>query len=270
MGTCYCYLLNPARNFAVSHLILFAGQAPALGIRLELNMRRMTATSLVRLMQMKCLALVLYLLTLPAAAAEVALDVGHSRQHPGVISAGGTPEWELNRRLALAVAARLQTRGISHRLIGADGKMDVLLDRTEAAKNERLFISLHHDAIQPEWIRQAQRFYGYSLFVSRRNPQLDASLACARHVGDRLRAAGLQPSLYHAAPVAGENRPFADRPRGIHYYDGLAVLRSARQPALLIEAGVVVNPEDERRVTSAEGRERIAGAIAAAIADCLK
>ncbi len=43
-----------------------------------------------------------------------------------------------------------------------------------------------------------------------------------------MRASGLTPSRYHADPVLGENRPFADEANGVHYFDNLAVARSVR------------------------------------------
>jgi N-acetylmuramoyl-L-alanine amidase len=221
-------------------------------------------------MPIKYLILLLYILPIPATSAEVSIDVGHSRQSPGVISAAGIAEWELNRQLAQAVAERLQRLDIGYRLIGAEGNMEVLTARTALAKKDRLFISLHHDSVQPQWLAHVDRYRGYSLFVSRKNREFDASLACARKIGDRMLAAGFLPSVYHAAPVMGENRPFADQYRGIHYYDGLAVLRTAQQPAVLVEAGVIVNPRDEIRVTGTEGRGRVAEAIAQAVAECLK
>ena len=55
-------------------------------------------------------------------------------------------------------------------------------------------------------------------------------------------AAGEKPSLYHAEPIAGENRPLLDRRLGVHRFDGLAVLKTATMPAVLVEAGVIVNP----------------------------
>lgn len=219
---------------------------------------------------MKILIMLLWLIATSAPAAEIALDVGHSMRHPGVISASGVPEWELNRRLALDIAARLVKSPLSFRLIGADGTLDVLTERTAAARSETLFISLHHDSVLPEWQAHVERYSGFSLFVSRKNPRLEESLVCARHIGDRLRMAGFRPSHYHAAPAKGENRPFADALRGIHYYDGLAVLRTAQQPAVLIEAGVVINPQDEINVTSKEGRGRVADALVLAMTDCLR
>jgi N-acetylmuramoyl-L-alanine amidase len=218
---------------------------------------------------MKKLIFLFFALAHSAIAAEVALDSGHSRRNPGAISALGIPEWELNRQLALDVAQRLERLGISYRLIGSDGNMEVLTDRTALAQSDELFISLHHDSVLPEWLAHVERYRGYSLFISRQNPKINASLDCARQLGDRLLAAGFEPSGYHATPVKGENRPFADRRRGIHYFDGLAVLRTARQPAVLVEAGVIVNRKDEIHITSEKGREKMADAIASAINDCL-
>jgi N-acetylmuramoyl-L-alanine amidase len=55
----------------------------------------------------------------------------------------------------------------------------------------------------------------------------------------------------------------------VHYYDELVVLHAAQQPAVLIEAGVIVNRESERMLALPETRENIAQAIAEAIAICL-
>ena len=209
------------------------------------------------------------LLALPVGAADIALDIGHSFKKPGVISASGIREMELNKRLARAVAARLIKNGIVCHLIGDDGKMDVLTDRTEAATGDRLFLSFHHDSVLQAWRDRADEFSGFSLFVSRKNPRLNESLACAQRLGVKLIASGFKPSRYHALPVDGENRPFADEMRGVHYFDDLVVLKTAKQPAVLIEAGVIVNPRDEQRVASEEGRNRLADAVASGAAECL-
>jgi N-acetylmuramoyl-L-alanine amidase len=85
-----------------------------------------------------------------------------------------------------------------------------------------------------------------------------------------MRAIGLKTSRYHADRVRGENRPFADEENGVHYYDNLAVGRAPRMASVLIEAGVVVNPTDERRVTAPSMRRAIAAAIARGASECLK
>jgi N-acetylmuramoyl-L-alanine amidase len=205
----------------------------------------------------------------PAAAADVAVDVGHFTEQPGATGASGAKEWELNRLLALEIAERLGQARISYQLIGEDGKMNILADRAFAACNDRLFLSIHHDSIPPDWMPRAEKFSGFSLFVSRKNRRTEDSLACARKIGAKLLAAGFQPSRYHALPVKGENRPFADERTGVHYFDDLVVLKSAQQPAVLIEAGVIVNPVDELKVTGREGRQRLASAIASGAAECL-
>ena len=93
---------------------------------------------------------------------------------------------------------------------------------------------------------------------------------CFHEQGARLRAAGFTPSRYHADPVTGAPRPFADEANGVHYYDHLAVARTAPMPALLVEAGVIVNREEERRMRDPEVRRRIAQAVAQGVDGCLK
>jgi len=204
----------------------------------------------------------------PAASLHVAIDVGHSLAHPGASGASGTPEFQYNRELARHVVARLRQQGDDPLLIGAAGDIGELAERTRLAAGQQLFVSLHHDSVQPQYLKEAARFHGYSLFVSRKNPAPDTSLACARAVARRLQAAGLTPSLHHAEPIAGENRPLADPALGIYWFDDLVILRTAHQPALLIESGVIVNPREEAWLGSEMGRTTLAVAIAAGIGDC--
>jgi N-acetylmuramoyl-L-alanine amidase len=105
--------------------------------------------------------------------------------------------------------------------------------------------------------------------AARDNPLPGKSLQCAPAIGAALQASGYAPSYYHAEPIAGENRLFADRANGVHYYDQLVVLHTAKQPAVLIEAGVIMNRESEQRLAMPETRESIAQAIAEGIAACL-
>ena len=228
-------------------------------------------------------AAALGLLLVAAAAARepplVALDVGHFAAEPGATSARGRPELEFNRALAMLVREELQVRGVRVLLIGADGGMAVLSRRTAAASGADLFLSVHHDSVQPhyleDWVydgearRFSDRYAGYSLFVSRRNPALGASRACASAIGVAMRGAGFVPSLYHAEPIPGESKPFADRTNGVHYYDNLVVLHTATQPAVLFEAGVIVNRTEELALLDPAARARMAGAVADGVGSCL-
>jgi N-acetylmuramoyl-L-alanine amidase len=209
----------------------------------------------------------------------VAVDVGHYLAEPGATSARGRAELEFNRDLAALMRDELQARGIRVLLVGADGDMAVLSRRTAAARGADLLLSVHHDSVQPhyleEWVHEGEtrrftdRFAGFSLFVSRRNPELAASLACASAVGAALRGAGFVPSLYHAEPIPGESKPFADRANGVHYYDNLVVLHTATQAAVLFEAGVIVNRVEELALREPATQRRMAAAVADGVRSCL-
>jgi N-acetylmuramoyl-L-alanine amidase len=205
-----------------------------------------------------------------AASKEVAVDVGHYAAEPGVISASGMPEFEFNLALAFEVKTELEKLQMKVRLIGERGDYAVLHHRTRDARGADLFVSIHHDSVKERFLPEADRFSGFALFISKLNPKPEQSLACASVIGARLRGAGLTPSRYHADPVRGEARPFADEENGVHYYDNLAVGRSAAMASVLVEAGVIVNREEEKRMRDPQVRARIARAVAEGAAECLE
>ncbi|HET9349723.1 MAG TPA: N-acetylmuramoyl-L-alanine amidase [Burkholderiales bacterium] len=203
------------------------------------------------------------------AAQEIAVDVGHYAAEPGVISASGVPEFEFNLALALEVKAQLEKRGLKVRLIGERGDYASLGRRARDAQGADLFVSIHHDSVKERLLPQADRFSGFSIFLSRMNSQVKKSLGCGSAIGAQLRAAGFTPSRYHADPVLGESRPFADEANGVHYYDNLAVGRSAPMASVLVEAGVIVNRAEEAKLREPAVRGEIAAAIAAGVRKCL-
>jgi len=216
----------------------------------------------------------------PAAlAANIAIDVGHYLKEPGVISARGVSEFEYNLKLAQELADALRHAGHRIILIGDDGLAENLGRRAPRAAGMDLFISIHHDSVQMRYLsawefegetrQYSDLFSGFSLFVSRLNSHTEASLKCASAIGAALRRSGFTPSRYHADPILGENRPFADEENGVHYFDNLAVLKTASIPALLFEAGVIVNRDEELRMRDPAVRRRIAEGIATALGACL-
>jgi len=80
---------------------------------------------------------------------------------------------------------------------------------------------------------------------------------------------GFTPSLYHADRQYGENRPFADKDNGVHYFDNLAIVRRSQVPAVLFEAGVIVNRDEELRMRDPTVRAKIANAVADGVTACL-
>jgi len=223
--------------------------------------------------------LLLLLIATTAGAAKIAIDVGHYFNKPGVISGRGVAEFQYNLQLAQEVEAELRRTGHKTLMIGEDGLAEDLGRRAPRANGMDLFISIHHDSVQPRFLtpwefegetrNYSDRFSGFSLFVSRLHPNVRASLRCASAIGAELRRAGFSPSRYHADPVLGENRPFADEANGVHYFDNLAVLKTARVPALLFEAGVIVNRDEELRMRDSAVRGKIVAAIVSGVGTCL-
>lgn len=146
-----------------------------------------------------------------------------------------------------------------------------LVKRPAIAPNADLFVSIHHDSIRQQYIdagRQGE-FAGYAVLVSARNVQAMRSPQCAQAIGEALRDAGERPSAYHAQRIAGENRPFLDRRFGVHRYDDLVVLHSASMPAVLIEAGVSVNPTAQARLSQPNNIRKLTATIAQGAHACL-
>lgn len=231
--------------------------------------QRMTAGARPRLLG---LGLVLGLLSPVAGAGPlVVLDVGHSKTRPGSISASGTPEFDYNLRLAAAVSHELAGHGIEVITSGAEEYHVPLAERTAETRDAALFVSLHHDSIQQLFIDEglSEHYWGFSVFVSQKNRHWAKSVKCASAVGQQMLFAGEVPSLFHAMEIKGENRPFVDRERGVHRYDDLVVLKRSLSPAILVEAGVIANPKEDKRLALDKTARRLGQAIAEGIAQCL-
>ena len=223
-------------------------------------------------------ALVLPFLAQAEPACKVAVDIGHHRAAPGATSARGVPEWSFNAPLAKMVTEALVRQGVAAVLMNPSGDPIELRQRTAdaAAAGATLFLSIHHDSVQEKYLSTWQwqghdqsysdLFSGYGLFVSAKNPAFERSQALAESVGDQLLGLGLAPSLHHAEPIPGENRPLLDTRRGIYRYDDLIVLKYATMPALLIEAGLIVNRRDELTLAEDSARRRFAEAVAKGVA----
>ncbi len=206
--------------------------------------------------------------------AKVMLDVGHTPEQPGATSARGVPEFEFNLKLARRVSLELARSGYLVSVLVVHGiGQEQLLNRVAQAKrySPTLFISIHHDSVQPLFIHEwsfagranhySDEFSGFSIFLSELTPKFAESLAAAQILADELIRQGLRPSLHHAMKIPGEGRKLIDRQRGIYLNDRLAVLKEAFYPALLLEAGVIVNRADEINLQTETMQAQIAQAI---------
>lgn len=98
--------------------------------------------------------------------------------------------------------------------------------------------------------RYSDLFSGYSLFISAKNADPQGSLRMARLLGSELRQRCPLPTRHHAEPIAGEGQDLVDPDRGIYRFDDLVVLKASRMPAVLVEAGIIVNRSDEAVLAS--------------------
>jgi D-alanyl-D-alanine dipeptidase len=207
----------------------------------------------------------------------IALDVGHTATNVGATSARGIGEYAFNLKLAQRVRDELLGAGfrstflIVTELNGHSG----LSQRTERANrmNADIFISIHHDGVRDKYLKpwlyegEQRGFFddstGFSLHVSPRYPE---SLGLARIMADQLMASGLHFTTTHEPnnPV-GARVPYLDSTRGIYRRDNLVVLRHTNMPAVLLEAGVIVNRDEELLVSTPAYQAIIAAAVTEAV-----
>lgn len=187
-----------------------------------------------------------------AASMGVLIDPGHSPRSGGAVGCGGKSEYLYNDALAEAVLLFLRAKNIPAGLTRSKQENITLSDRTWKSGKSRLLLSLHHDSVQPQYIRAqsaglgycSDKARGFSIFVSRKHSHYRESVRYAEALGAALISRGLTPSLHHAEPIKGENRELLSPDKGIYVFDELYVLKNAKSPALLLEAAVIVNPHE--------------------------
>ncbi|MDE5451505.1 N-acetylmuramoyl-L-alanine amidase [Bradyrhizobium sp. CSA112] len=222
----------------------------------------------------------------PVAAAcdpskfRIVLDVGHTAESEGAISARNVTEFVFNLRLAKRIEEKLKAEGFAEtRLLLTEGKARrSLFKRVAAANNLQadLFLSIHHDSVPNKFLEDwefegkkshfSDRFSGYSVFVSRNNPDFKTSLSFAELIGKEMKAQGLDYAKQYSQPIMGRHqRPLLNKETGVYRYDELIVLRKTQMPAVLLEAGSIINRDEELMMNSPERREIISSSVTAAV-----
>jgi N-acetylmuramoyl-L-alanine amidase len=211
---------------------------------------------------------------------RVILDVGHTTEAPGAISARNVPEYDFNLRLATQIKQNLIEDGFDKTalLVTAGRARPSLFDRAAKANglSANLFVSIHHDSVPDSLLENwefdgkesyfSDRFSGHSIFVSYENPHLDKSLLFARLLGNELKDRGLQYAHQYTLPIMGRRqRELVDADAGVYRYDELIVLKETQMPAVLFEAGSIINRDEELEMNSAERRDLISASLRAAV-----
>ena len=211
---------------------------------------------------------------------RIVLDVGHTAESEGAISARRVSEFVFNLRLAKQIEAKLKAEGFAEtRLLLTEGKARRSLVKRVAAANNLpadLFLSIHHDSVPNKFLEDwefegkkshfSDRFSGYSVFVSRSNPDFKTSFAFAELIGKEMKAQGLDYARQYSQAIMGRyQRPLLNKETGVYRYDELIVLRKTRMAAVLLEAGSIINRDEELKMGSPERRNVISSGVAAAI-----
>jgi N-acetylmuramoyl-L-alanine amidase len=214
------------------------------------------------------------------AAFRTIIDVGHTEQAPGATSARGVPEFAFNVNLARRIEQQLLAAGFRRSVLliteGPSGKGLVERVKRANAIGADLFLSIHHDSVPDQFLEQwefegeqrsfSDRFKGHSIFISDDNSDRAGSLLFARMLGSQLRKRGLQYAPHYTDPIMGHRqRLLIDAQAGVYRYDQLVVLRDTGMPAVLLEAGSIINREEELRMASAEHQALTSAAVADAV-----
>jgi N-acetylmuramoyl-L-alanine amidase len=112
----------------------------------------------------------------------------------------------------------------------------------------------------------SDRFKGHSLFVSYENSDRKGSLRFARLLGLALKSRGLQYTPHYTEKIMGRRRrELLDPEAGVYRYDQLVVLRYPHMPAVLLEAGSIINRDEELLMGTPEHQAVVAAAAVEAL-----
>jgi len=219
----------------------------------------------------------------------VVIDAGHGGHDPGASGAAeggaGMAEKELVLQLALALRDRLVGEGgVRVALTREDDRFLALSERYDIARRlgADLFLSIHADSAGQEQGISGASIYTLSSsasseaaarFAARENSADEVNGVPLAEQDEAVSAILVELSQRRASQASaefadlilreGEGRiEFLPQPRRSA---ALAVLRAPDVPSVLFESGYISNPDEARRLASAEGRARFANAMARAI-----
>ena len=208
------------------------------------------------------------------------VDVGHTVQSDGAMSARNVPEFQFNLHLAQRLVDKLKSEGFTTtRLLVTEGKARPSLFTRVASANKwpaDLFLSIHHDSVPDKMMEDwefegkkshySDRFSGYGLFVSKENPDFETSMRFAKLIGTQLRTEGIKFADQYTLPIMGKYRhDLLDGDAGVYRYDHLIVLQRTHMPAVLLEAGSIINRDEELQMASPERQDMTISAVTTAV-----
>ncbi|HUG28745.1 MAG TPA: N-acetylmuramoyl-L-alanine amidase [Gemmatimonadales bacterium] len=224
----------------------------------------------------------------------VAVDPGHGGVDPGnrgIALPRGTSEKDINLAVSLLLRDELQRQGIAVRMTRTTDTLINLFHRAPRSCRDDcdLFVSIHVNSLDPRPGYTNAR--GFETFVlseartedARRVAQMENEALRFERPEDLPEVTGLdfilkdlqmnehlRESVRAAELVQSHMREVHSGPnRGVKH-GLLAVLTTARRPAILVELGFATNQADARLMTTAQGQRDLANSIASAIVAYLR
>lgn len=220
----------------------------------------------------------------PAVKRIVVLDPGHGGVDPGAIGVSGVFEKTVTLSAARELRKILEkTNRYKVILTRNSDKFLRLRDRVAVARDvgAELFVSLHADAIRRRGVRGASV---YTLSEKASDAEA-AELAAKENKADLLGGVQLEGeseevtsilidlvqretknlSAAFANIVLPEFRKRVRTLRNGHRFAGFAVLKAPDVPSVLVEMGYLSNRQDERMLSTAQGRRPVLEALGKAI-----
>ena len=211
---------------------------------------------------------------------KVAIFAGHVEvprppiDGQGSVSASGVPEYRFNDEL-IANFTYLSNKSADYAIKYAKENIPITERPTLAQRlGNEVYIELHHDAAQQDDIDRLKKgeqtekrwreLSGFSVMYNPNNKHSHESLRLAQLIADELLQAGFKPNSYHAKDIPRERRPLVDVARAI-YTGREYVIRESVMPAVVVEAGVIVNPFEEKILKQQETQRNIVESIDRAI-----
>lgn len=215
----------------------------------------------------------------------IVIDAGHGGHDPGAANREkGYKEKDVTLWLAMALKDRLLRDGrMRVALTRSDDRFLLLQERYDIARRlgADLFISLHADAADNE-AAQGATIYTLSETASDREA---SRLAARENRADVINGVNLggqdsavnsilidlsqREAMAQSADFARllyrEASPYVPFRSNYHRFASLVVLKAPDIPSVLFEAGYITSAQDIARLTSAEGRNKLAGGVARAI-----
>ena len=205
---------------------------------------------------------------------KLALDIGHYENKPGSADIFGVPELTYNRNLAAVIKDSLVA-----------GKIDVITIESIPRLSERplkaacsgadLFLSVHHDSVPDDMkvsmesdgktFKGNSEIFGYTIYLSSDNRLFPQSLDFARLLSLSLASNGVFSAAPHQSYISDSLRQLLSREHNIYDYKKLTVSKTARLPAVLMEAGFLSNPNELRYLKSKAYQEKIGKGVLQAV-----